>query len=143
MDAPPNGHGMSATSAVAERPSGRAPKFSIADIPSVWSYHVSVTWLVDDLIPEGCITLLSGDSGVGKSTVALSLAGAVAHGAPFLGLATSHSRVLYVDRENPLAVIKERLRRLQIPETEWLTYWGLWVDPYPAGPGDAAIMAGK
>jgi hypothetical protein len=52
MDAPLGGHGMSATSVVADRLNGRAsqPKFSIADIPSVRSYQVSVTWLVEDLI---------------------------------------------------------------------------------------------
>src|SRR5439155_6898238 len=96
VDARPDRHRMSVAAVASERlPQGRStqPKFSIADIPSVWGYQAHVTWLVENLIPEGCITLLSGDSGVGKSTLRLALAGAVAHGTAFLGLPTSHRRV--------------------------------------------------
>lgn len=114
--------------------------FRIEDIPSVWNCEASTKWLIDGLIPEAAVTLLCGDSGVGKSTLALALAGAVAHGKPFLGRASAQRSVLYVDRENPLAVVRERLDRLGIVEIADLRVWGLWNDPMPEGPAAASIL---
>lgn len=114
--------------------------FRIEDIPSVWNCQASTKWLVEGLIPEAAVTLLCGDSGVGKSTLALALAGKVARGEPFLGRATVQRSALYVDRENPLAVVRERLDRLSIDQTAALTVWGLWVKPMPEGPTAPSIM---
>ena len=114
--------------------------FRIDDIPSVWDCDASVTWLIDNLIPERAVTLLCGDSGVGKSTFALALAGAVAHGTPFLGRETQKRPVLYVDRENPLPVVRERLERLGIRRTPELVAWGLWNKPMPDGPTALSIL---
>ena len=38
-------------------------------------------WVVTDWVPAGCLSTLSGAGGVGKSTLALQLAAAVASGA--------------------------------------------------------------
>jgi RecA-family ATPase len=122
-----------------ERPAN-ALAFRIEDIPSVWKCEASIDWIIDDLIPESAVTLLCGDSGIGKSTLALALAGAVAHGTPFLGRATVQRTVLYVDRENPLSVVRERLERLGIAETAALTVWGLWNNPMPDGPTAVSIL---
>src|SRR5439155_2614884 len=70
----------------------------------------------------------------------LALAGVVAHGQPFLGRATAQRPVLYVDRENPLAVVRERIERLGIPQTSALRIWGLWVNPMPEGPTAVSIL---
>ena len=124
-------------------PDGTAAKpsiFRIEDIPSVWDCDARVTWLIDRLIPERAVTLLCGDSGVGKSTFALALAGAVAHGKPFLGRTTEQRHVLYVDRENPLPVVRERLERLGIPRTPALMAWGLWNKPIPDGPTALSVL---
>src|SRR5882724_4638573 len=51
--------------------------------PSIWSLDMRTSWLVDRLVAERALTLLTGDTGAGKSTLALAIAGAVAHGAPF------------------------------------------------------------
>jgi hypothetical protein len=48
--------------------------------------------------------------------------------------------VLYLDRENPLAVVKERLRRLGITPMESLRIWGGWVPQGPPAPGAAEIL---
>jgi Bifunctional DNA primase/polymerase, N-terminal/AAA domain/Primase C terminal 1 (PriCT-1) len=114
--------------------------FRIEDIPSVWQCEASTKWLVDNLIPESAVTLLCGDSGIGKSTLALALAGAVAHGGLFLGREIEKRPVLYVDRENPLAVVRERIERLAIAETAELRIWGLWVTPSPEGPTATNIL---
>jgi AAA domain len=121
-------------------PAVTAVPFRIEDIPSVWQCDASVEWLIEGLIPEAAVTLLCGDSGIGKSTLTLALAGAVAHGKPFLGRSTTQRPVLYVDRENPLSVVRERLHRLAVVETAALTVWGLWNAPAPEGPGAASIM---
>jgi predicted ATP-dependent serine protease len=106
----------------------------------VWDCDASVTWLIDRLIPERAVTLLCGDSGVGKSTFALALAGSIARGKAFLGRATQQRGVLYVDRENPLSVVRERLQRLGIEKTPALVAWGLWVKPMPEGPTAPSIV---
>lgn len=113
----------------------------IDGLPSVWRFESKVSWLVEDLIPEGAVTLLTGDSGVGKSTLALALAAAVARGEPFLGRRCSRRRVLYMDRENPVGIVRERLSRMGIPETPELVVWGGWVDPPPHGPESLSIAA--
>jgi hypothetical protein len=121
-------------------PSTKPLPFRIEDIRSVWEWEASTKWLIHNLIPEAAVTLLCGDSGIGKSTLALALAGAVAHGQPFLGRATVQRPVLYVDRENPLAVVRERIDRLGIIKTAALTIWGLWVNPTPDGPTALSIL---
>jgi AAA domain len=99
-----------------------------------------ITWLVEDLVAEAAVTLLSGDSGAGKSTFTLALAGAVAHGREFLGRKTIMREVVVVDKENPLATEKERLNRLRIAETPNLRIWGGWNDPQPEGPMSPALI---
>lgn len=112
---------------------GRLP-FSLDRLPSIWSLDLRTTWVVEALIPASALTLITGDSGVGKSTFALALAGAVAHGVPFIGLKTVQRQTLYVDGENPGGVVRERLERLGITETEALKVWGGWNELAPVGP---------
>src|SRR5262249_49932382 len=100
--------------------------FSIDALPDVHTLEARTEWLIEDLIPRGAITLLTGDSGVGKSTLALALAGAVAHGERFLGRAAVQAHTLYADAENPLSVVKERLERLGIAPADTLRVWGGW-----------------
>jgi RecA-family ATPase len=87
----------------------------IETMPSTWCYEDKTVYLVDELIMEGAITLWSGESGDGKSTLALALAAAVAQGRPFLGRTVIQRPVLYMDRENPIATVKDRVLRLRIP----------------------------
>ena len=56
-------------------------------------------WIVAGFVPQGFITLLAADGGVGKSYLAIYLAIMVCLGHPFLGLGTRRGRVLYVDYE--------------------------------------------
>jgi hypothetical protein len=123
-----NGNGNSSASASKKKP------FTLAELPSVWQLDMKTSWVVEGLIPEGAVTLLSSESGVGKSTFALAIACAVAHGAPFLGMRTIQGPVVYVDGENPGAVVRERIERLGIAETDALKVWGGWNTVAPKGP---------
>jgi DNA-binding MarR family transcriptional regulator len=59
-----------------------------------------VEWLVKDLIPARHATNLYGDSGTGKSLIALYLALCVIEGIPFLNFPTAkRGKVLYLDLE--------------------------------------------
>ncbi|UKJ74514.1 AAA family ATPase [Azospirillum brasilense] len=53
-------------------------------------------WIADDWIPRHQVTLLMGDSGIGKTTVALQLGAAVVLGERWLGAETTRSPVLAV-----------------------------------------------
>jgi len=134
---------IAASVALYQPDSSERSGFRVEDIPAIWTLEASTRWLIEDLVPQTAITLLIGDSGVGKSTFVLALAAAVARGERFLGEPVERRPVLYVDRENPLAVVKERLARMRIVPTPELHIWGGWVDPSPSGPEAAAILLGS
>jgi RecA-family ATPase len=66
-------------------------------------------WHVPELIPEGAVTTMSGDGGVGKSLVALQLAVATALGRDWLGHQTRKGGVLYVSAEDDIDELHRRL----------------------------------
>lgn len=59
-----------------------------------------VPWRAEPLLARGCVTMLAGREGQGKSMLALALAAAIGHGATVVGMACEAGRVLYVDAEN-------------------------------------------
>lgn len=112
---------------------------SVEELPDIWTLVMEQKWLVKDLIPEGSVVLLTGESGSGKSSVALSLAHAVVRGTPFLGHEAEQRKVLIVDKENGLQVYHERLARFAIEHNTNMHFWGHWCDPEPAGPTNKLI----
>lgn len=66
-------------------------------------------WHVPDLIPAGTVSLLGGDGGTGKSTIALMLAVATVTGRPWLGRETARGGALYLSAEDPLDELHRRL----------------------------------
>lgn len=109
-------------------------QFSFNALKDPHDLDINQEWIVDDFIPAQSVTMLSGESGSGKSTITLMLAKAVANGEPFLGHPTKHTKVLIVDRENGGGIYKERFSRLKIDKHEDITYWGGWEDLEPQGP---------
>ena len=75
-------------------------------------------WLVKDLFVMGEVTVLAGDSGSGKSLILQALAKAVAAGdEKFLARELRHhGPVVYVDEENTVALILQRLQALGLHE---------------------------
>jgi hypothetical protein len=62
---------------------------------------------VEGLISHGTVSVLVGDSGLGKSPLAYQLGLCVAQGLPFLGMKTHRGSVVYADYENGLSGSKE------------------------------------
>jgi archaellum biogenesis ATPase FlaH len=112
----------------------------VCDLPSVWELaETRIEWLIQDLIPLATITLITAESGTGKTWLAYAIAGAVAHGRDFAGLKVEQRPVLYLDGENPLVVVTRNLKELGIAQTDQLRAWGGWIDSPPPGPDDARI----
>lgn len=72
----------------------------------------SPLWAIDELLQQGTVTYVHGDSGAGKSLLALMASIAVAEGTPIGGRATREGRVLYLDGENPTVEIHKRIATL-------------------------------
>lgn len=117
----------------------------IAQLPSIWDLEDEIEWLIENMIAARSITLLSADSGTGKTWLAYAIAGAVASGTEFIGQRVTKCPVLYLDGENPPAIPRRNLRELGIKRTQDLQVWGGWVkwdgklEP-PPGPDDPRIM---
>jgi hypothetical protein len=119
----------------------RTPPLRVPDLPSVADVCADpVSYLIADLLPEAAVCMLSGESGCGKSTIALSMAGAVATGGTFAGRLALQRPALILDRENPAAVIVERLDRLRISDGSALKIWGGWLREEAPAAGSAPIL---
>lgn len=69
-----------------------------------------IEWLIKPYIPLGCITILQGDPGTGKTALACKLAASVTTGTDFAGYPCQQGSVLLLSAEdNPEQVLKKRL----------------------------------
>jgi hypothetical protein len=116
------------------------PISDVSALPSVWDLDDTIEWLVPDIIPRASVNLISAESGTGKTWLAYAIAGAVAHGAGFIGRAAQSAPVLYLDGENPLYVVKRNLGDLGITATDNLRIWGGWNTEPPPGPDDQRVL---
>jgi len=85
--------------------------------------------LLEKLIPEGAITLFFGKGGVGKTSLALQIIHAIAEGKDFLGLKTKQASVVFVDMENPLGVLRDRI--VHIGHSDNILIWHGSCEPPP------------
>ncbi|MEM4721530.1 MAG: AAA family ATPase [Candidatus Methanomethylicaceae archaeon] len=86
-----------------------------------------VQWLVDGLIPEGSLVMITAPPGYFKTWIALKLARCVADGEEFIGRKTERKLSFYIDRENPAQVLSERIKI--ITSSSNLFFWPLWREP--------------
>ena len=113
----------------------------LSQLPSVWSVPATLEWCIDGMIARGSITLICSESGIGKTWLGYYLAGCVAHGVPALGRQVQRLKVVYVDGENPVYTIQQRLKALNVKETSDLIVWGGWNASAPEGPQSLPIVA--
>ncbi len=113
------------------------------EIADVFTLAAPATeWIVEGILPRASVTLLAGEPGSYKTWLALALLRGVAGGGNFLGRKCARASVLYLDRENPLAVMRERLAVLGIEASAATDsrIWGGWLGDAPPAIGDARLM---
>ena len=69
-------------------------------------------WRLDGWLPEGTVTLLSANGGVGKSNLSLQLAIALAHGMSLFDVATKPSKVLILSGEDEARTVHFRVANI-------------------------------
>lgn len=92
---------------------------------------IKIEYLVEGLIPDGMITVMYARSGMGKSTLMTQLCNAVSTGRPFMGLQVRQRECVYLDYENGLAVIVERLKKVQADDHAPFHVWHPGSEPPP------------
>src|SRR5262249_14508377 len=113
---------------------------TIEDIPDPFECPSADTgWVVQGLFPAKGITVIAGEAAAGKTWLALALARAMTLGGDFLGRGTTPGPVLYLDRENPLSLVRERLRVL-FGGSSAFRPWGLWCPDEPPLIGDPRLL---
>ena len=81
---------------------------------------IPIRWAVKNFIPLESITLLPGKGGMGKTTIAIQGGDAISRGVLFLGHETIQRPVIYIDFENSLPVLIDRIRRIGAGE---VSFW--------------------
>jgi len=89
---------------------------------------LKVEWVLERLIPERGITIVSAPGGTGKTFLFLQIARAVSTGEPIFGLRTKKLNCVYIDYENPLPLVIERIRKLNVINA---LFWTLGGEPKP------------
>lgn len=69
-------------------------------------------WRLEGWLPEGTVTLLSANGGVGKSNLSLQLGVAMAQGIPLFDLATKPSKVLILSGEDEARTVHFRVANI-------------------------------
>ena len=86
--------------------------FSFMSLEELMSATDNVTWLVQDMLTTGGLSLLVAKPKCGKSTLARCLALAVARGGPWLDRDVAQGNVLYVALEDQRAVVRDHFRAM-------------------------------
>jgi len=116
----------------------------VEDLPDILDLDIPpVPWLIEDLIIEGGVTLVTADYAGGKTWFALFLAMAVQEGRDVLGRKVQKRAVLYVDGENPASIVRNRMvsmRQGNQPPGKLPKIWGNWNSEPPPPADDLRIV---
>lgn len=102
----------------------KPPRFAVQPA-HVFADGPPPTWLIKGLLPKADLAVLFGESGSGKSFLALDLAVDVALGTPWRGKRTKRGRVVYIAAEG-VGGFRNRLKALAMQR-------GLALDEIPVG----------
>lgn len=78
----------------------------------IMALNIPIEWAVEGVVAKNAVNLFYARGGMGKSTLSAQIAAAVAEGTQFLGIETTKMPVIYIDFENSLAVLSERLKKI-------------------------------
>jgi hypothetical protein len=107
---------------------------SIPSFKDVVEMDIQVDWIVEQAIPKKCVILLVGKSGIGKTWFMIRMIEAIIQGKEFLGMKTFPVPTFYIDFENPLPVIHDRLEKVMESwnmNENMAFYWHRYHDPAP------------
>ena len=80
--------------------------------------EATITWAVDQIVPNGMLTLLSGKDKAGKTLFAWEIARAVLQGEPFLEqFPVTKGPVIFLALDDPTVVTIDRLEQLGLRDT--------------------------
>lgn len=71
-----------------------------------------LSWLVGGILAKGSITVLIGDSGLGKTSFALQLAHCVQAGVPFMKQPVKQGKVLFVEQDESPAAVHDKIKSM-------------------------------
>lgn len=78
--------------------------------------NITIEWAIDRLLPKQSITLLHGKGGIGKTWLSLIMADAINKGIQFNRLDTASMPVVFIDFENSLPVLIDRIKKIGIED---------------------------
>jgi RecA-family ATPase len=93
-------------------PWGQWGVLTFAELNNVVQTSAATEFIIDGLIPKHSLTVLLGQSGIGKTPLAYQKGMCVSSGIPFLGRVVKQGSVLFVDFENGVAQVRDMAQRL-------------------------------
>ena len=123
----------------AERPDGPVspqedqptPETRRIDWDAAWAGSGPLEWLCEPIIPAGRLVALYSPPKVGKSLLTLEIAVAISRGTPILGTRCKQTPVLYLDYENAMDDVVDRLKSMHL---EPANVAGLHYESFPTLP---------
>lgn len=101
-----------------DRAPAQLPPWTLEDLDLILP---DTEWLWQHWLPKGFVTLLVGEPGVGKSALALAVAGIVAQGGTWpSGQASEPGLVVWVESEAAHAILRERATKWGLPKVCFL-----------------------
>jgi hypothetical protein len=101
-----------------------------------------IPWRVHDVVADGTLTIVSGESSAGKSWLAQALCTGVARGHTVAGLPCVEGTALYIDAEmGPRMFVDQRLRPTGVKAAEFAYIDAMGLDI--STPGDLAWVRGE
>jgi hypothetical protein len=103
--------------------------FDIDSLPNVEDIdEAPAEWLLEGIVEENTVNVLTGAGGEGKSLLSLGIGAAISRGIKFAELKTTQAHVLYIDRERQkLDHFRKRLRMMDATTGEAFKVWGRWI----------------
>jgi RecA-family ATPase len=101
---------------------GKTAKLEVTTLADIYKAP-DPSWLVEKLLLDGSVTLLSAYAKDGKTFLTQEIARCVATGEPLFGfLETNQGSVLFVDSENNWSLLKDRYEKLGVSDSLPINY---------------------